>query len=78
MGPPSSLTVEFIASPPVVRVIYATENCACFDLDITHIESLCNLEALLSKGQFTFICLPVKWRDDGMASPICAVAVFDT
>jgi kynurenine formamidase len=50
---------------------------ACFDLDITHIESLCNLEALLGKGQFTFICLPMKWRD-GMASPICAVTVFDT
>ena len=50
---------------------------ACFDLDITHIESLCNLEALLGKGQFTFTCPPIKWRD-GMVSPIRAVAVFDT
>src|SRR6201999_1988696 len=49
---------------------------ACLDLDITHIESLCNLEALLGKGQFTFIGLPMKWRD-GTASPIRAVAVFD-
>ena len=49
---------------------------ACFDLDITHIESLCNLVALLGKGQFTFIGLPMKWRD-GTASPIRAVAVFD-
>ncbi|HEX9590262.1 MAG TPA: cyclase family protein, partial [Bradyrhizobium sp.] len=49
---------------------------ACFDLDITHIESLCNLEALLGAGQFTFIGLPMKWRD-GTGSPIRAVAVFD-
>jgi kynurenine formamidase len=49
---------------------------ACLDLDITHIESLCNLEALLGKGQFTFIGLPMKWRE-GTASPIRAVAVFD-
>jgi kynurenine formamidase len=49
---------------------------ACLDLDITHIESLCNLEALLGKGQFTFIGLPLKWRE-GTASPIRAVAVFD-
>jgi kynurenine formamidase len=49
---------------------------ACLDLDITHIESLCNLEALIGKGQFTFIGLPMKWRE-GTASPIRAVAVFD-
>ena len=49
---------------------------ACFDLDITHIESLCNLEALLGAGPFTFIGLPMKWRD-GTGSPIRAVAVFD-
>ena len=49
---------------------------ACFDLGITHIESLCNLEALLGKGRFTFIGLPMKWRD-GTGSPIRAVAVFD-
>ena len=48
---------------------------ACLELDITHIESLCNLEALLGQGQFTFIGLPMKWRE-GTASPIRAVAVF--
>ena len=48
---------------------------ACLDLDITHIESLCNLESLLGQGRFTFIGLPMKWRD-GTASPIRAVAVF--
>jgi kynurenine formamidase len=49
---------------------------ACLDLDITHIESLCNLEALLGQGPFTFIGLPLKMRE-GTASPIRAVAVFD-
>src|SRR4051812_5614894 len=49
---------------------------ACLALGITHIESLCTLEALLGKGRFTFIGLPLKWRD-GTASPIRAVAVFD-
>jgi kynurenine formamidase len=49
---------------------------ACLELDITHIESLCNLEALLGQGQFTFIGLPMKWRE-GTASPIRAVAVFE-
>lgn len=48
---------------------------ACLDLDITHIESLCNLEALLGAGPFTFIGLPLKMRE-GTASPIRAVAVF--
>ena len=48
---------------------------ACLDLDITHIESLCNLETLLGQGQFTFIGLPMKMRE-GTASPIRAVAVF--
>jgi len=49
---------------------------ASLDLDITDIESLCNLEALLGKRQFTFIGLPMKWCG-GTASPIRAVAVFD-
>jgi kynurenine formamidase len=49
---------------------------ACLDLDITHIESRCNLEALLGKGRFTFIGLPLKWQG-GTASPIRAVAVFE-
>lgn len=49
---------------------------ACLDLDITHIESLCNLVKLLGEGPFTFIGLPMKWRN-GSASPIWAVAMFD-
>ena len=48
---------------------------ACLELDITHIESLCNLEALLGEGAFTFIGLPLKWRG-GTGSPIRAIAVY--
>ena len=33
-------------------------------------------ETLLGKGRFTFIGLPMKWRE-GTGSPIRAVAVFD-
>src|SRR5215472_3154760 len=49
---------------------------ACLELDITHMESLCNLESLLGKGEFQFIGLPLKWRE-GTGSPIRAVAVFN-
>lgn len=48
----------------------------CHELDITHMESLCNLEALLGKGEFQFIGLPLKWRE-GSGSPIRAGAVFN-
>jgi kynurenine formamidase len=48
---------------------------ACLELDITHMESLCNLEALIGRGEFRFIGLPMKWRE-GTGSPIRAVAVF--
>lgn len=47
----------------------------CLELDITHMESLCNLESLIGEGQFTYIGLPLKWRG-GTGSPIRAVAVF--
>jgi kynurenine formamidase len=49
---------------------------ACLDLDITHIESLCNLEALIGKGQFTYCGFPLKWRG-GTGSPVRAVAIFN-
>ncbi len=48
----------------------------CLELNITHMESLCNLEALIGKGQFQFIGLPLKFRG-GTGSPIRAVAVFN-
>ena len=49
---------------------------ACHELGITHMERLCTLEALIGKGQFQFIGLPLKIRE-GTGSPIRAVAVFN-
>jgi kynurenine formamidase len=57
-------------------VINSLVHKACLELDITHMESLCNLEALLGQGEFRFIGLPLKWRE-GTGSPIRAVAIFD-
>lgn len=48
----------------------------CGELNITHMEGLCNLEALVGKGHFRFIGLPLKVRG-GTGSPIRAVAVLD-
>src|ERR1700751_1406611 len=57
-------------------VINALVHKACLELDITHMESLCNLEELIGKGELRFIGLPLKWRE-GTGSPIRAVAIFD-
>src|SRR5919197_1075091 len=62
--------------PGPMGVVNSLVHKACLDLDITHIESLCNLEALIGEGEFRFIGLPLKWRG-GTGSPIRAVAVFD-
>lgn len=48
----------------------------CFERDITHLESLCNLEQLLGAGPFRFICLPLKWRG-GTGSPVRAIAILE-
>jgi len=75
-GRASCISASIRCGPGPEGKVNALVHKACLDLDITHIESLCNLEALLGKGQFTFIGLPMKWRG-GTASPIRAVAVFD-
>src|SRR5262249_25824251 len=66
--------IDSIGPGPEGRV-NALVHKACLELDITHMESLCNLEALLGQGTFQFIGLPLKWRG-GTGSPIRAVAVF--
>ena len=48
---------------------------ACLELNITHMESLCNMEQLIGKGEFQFIGLPLKFRE-GTGSPIRAVAIL--
>jgi len=62
--------------PGPMGVVNSLVHKACLELDITHIESLCNLEALIGEGEFRFIGLPLKWRG-GTGSPIRAVAVFE-
>ncbi len=49
---------------------------ACYELGITHIESLCNLEKLLGKGQFRFIAFPLKIKN-GTGGPVRAVALLE-
>src|SRR5262249_20764026 len=62
--------------PGPMGVVNSLVHKACLELDITHIESLCNLEALIGQGEFRFIGPPLKWRG-GTGSPIRAVAVFE-
>src|SRR5262249_17599998 len=62
--------------PGPMGVVNSLVHKACLEPDITHMESLCNLEALLGQGEFRFIGLPLKWRG-GTGSPIRAVAVFE-
>ena len=75
-GRASSISASTPCGPGPEGDVNALVHKACLELDITHIESLCNLEALLGKGEFLFIGLPLKWRG-GTGSPIRAVAVFD-
>lgn len=49
---------------------------ACAERGITHIECLCNLEAVVGRGRFKFIALPLRIRG-GTASPVRAVAMID-
>jgi kynurenine formamidase len=49
---------------------------ACAERGITHIECLWNLEEVVGKGRFRFVCFPLKIRG-GTASPIRAVAILD-
>jgi kynurenine formamidase len=62
--------------PGPIGKVNALVHKACLELNITHMESLCNLEVLLGEGPFRFIGLPLKWRG-GTGSPIRAVAVFE-
>ncbi|MCX8134656.1 MAG: cyclase family protein [Roseococcus sp.] len=48
----------------------------CRDRGITHMEGLCNLEALVGQGRFRFIGFPLKIAG-GTGSPIRAVAWLD-
>lgn len=48
----------------------------CRDRKITHVEWLCNLEALVGKGEFQFFAVPLKMYR-GSGSPVRAFAILD-
>jgi kynurenine formamidase len=63
-------------SPAVVGETNSKAHRLCFDLGITHIECLCNLDKLVGRGRFRFIGFPLKIKG-GSGSPIRAVALFE-
>ncbi|WP_207539777.1 cyclase family protein [Sabulicella rubraurantiaca] len=67
--------VEAISPAPEGELNFQA-HLACAERGITHMECLANLEALVGRGRFRFIGLPLKIRG-GTASPIRAVAVFE-
>jgi kynurenine formamidase len=67
--------VEAISPAPEGELNFKA-HMACAELGITHMECLANLEAVVGRGRFRFIGLPLKIRG-GTASPIRAVALFE-
>ncbi len=67
--------VEAVSPSPEGELNYLA-HMACAELGITHMEGLDNLEAVVGRGRFRFIGLPLKIRG-GTASPIRAVALFE-
>ena len=57
---------------------YFDKHVFCFQITVEDVaamekeESLCNLEALIGEGPFTYIGLPMKWRG-GTGSPITQI-----
>lgn len=62
-------------SPGVPDISNKAVHKVCGRLNFTHYENLVNLEALLGRGRFQFIGLPLKIRG-GTGSPVRAVAIF--
>ena len=63
-------------SPAIVGETNSRAHRLCFELGITHIECLCNLDKLIDRGRFRFVGFPLKIKD-GTGSPIRAVAIFE-
>lgn len=66
--------VEAVSPGTVGANNYAVHR-VCAELRFTHIENLCNLEALLGQGRFHFVALPLRIRG-GTGSPVRAIAVL--
>jgi kynurenine formamidase len=67
--------VEAISPAPEGELNFKA-HMACAERGITPMECLANLEAVVGRGRFRFIGLPLKIRG-GTASPIRAVAPFE-
>lgn len=67
--------VEAISPSPAGELNFRA-HMACAERGITHMECLANLEAVVGRGRFRFIGLPLKIRG-GTASPIRAIALFE-
>lgn len=67
--------VEAISPAPEGEPNFKAHN-ACGERNITHIEGLDNLDAVVGKGRFTFLCFPLKIRE-GSGGPMRAVAVMN-
>jgi len=63
-------------SPGVPGVSNKEVHRICGKLGFTHYENMINLHALIGKGRFRFIGLPLKIRG-GTGSPVRAVAIFE-
>ncbi len=71
----SAFGVETMA-PGVSGVSNKDVHRICGEMGFTHYENLINLHALIGRGRFRFIGLPLKIRG-GTGSPVRAVAVFE-
>ena len=64
-------------SPGVSGVSNKEVHHICGELNFTHYENMNNLHALIGRGRFRFIGLPLKIRG-GTGSPVRAVAIFES
>lgn len=63
-------------SPGVPGISNSEVHKICGKYKFTHYENMVNLEALLERGRFRFIGLPLKIKG-GTGSPVRAVAIFE-
>jgi len=63
-------------SPGVSGISNKAVHITCGEMGFTHYENMINLDALIGRGRFRFIGLPLKIRG-GTGSPVRAVAIFE-
>ncbi len=63
-------------SPGIPGISNVEVHKICGELGFTHYENMVNLHALVGRGRFRFIALPLKIKG-GTGSPVRAIAVFE-